>query len=50
MAVDHVGEALLRVPKEQLRVRPIWQQRADRVQARILVCFFAFVLWKTLNM
>src|SRR5579883_1085382 len=46
----HVGEALLRVPKELLRVRPIWQQRADRVQARILVCFFAFVLWKTLKM
>ena len=27
--------------------RPIWHQHADRVQAHILVCFLAFVLWKT---
>jgi transposase len=33
-----------------LRVRPIWHQRAERVQAHILVCFLAFVLWKTLEM
>ena len=31
-------------------VRPIWHQRADRVQAHILVCFLAFVLWKCLEM
>jgi hypothetical protein len=31
-------------------VRPIWHQRADRVQAHILVCFLAFVLWKSLEM
>ena len=31
-------------------MRPIWHQRADRVQAHILVCFLAFVLWKTLEM
>jgi len=36
--------------KDQLHVRPIWHQRADRVQAHILVCFLAFVLWKTLEM
>ena len=29
---------------------PIWHQREDRVQARILVCFLAFVLWKSLEM
>lgn len=28
----------------------IWHQRADRVQAHILVCFLAFVLWKTLEL
>jgi transposase len=31
-------------------VRPVWHQRADRVEAHILVCFLAFVLWKTLEM
>jgi len=31
-------------------MRPVWHQRADRVQAHILVCFLAFVLWKSLEM
>jgi transposase len=44
------AEAAFRIQKDQLRVRPIWHQRADRVQAHILVCFLAFVLWKTLEM
>jgi transposase len=44
------AEAAFRIQKEQLRIRPIWHQRADRVQAHILVCFLAFVLWKTLEM
>ena len=44
------AEAAFRIQKDQLRVRPIWHQRADRVQAHILVCFLAFVLWKTLEL
>ncbi len=44
------AEAAFRIQKDQLNVRPIWHQRADRVQAHILVCFLAFVLWKTLEM
>jgi transposase len=44
------AEAAFRIHKDQLRVRPIWHQRADRVQAHILVCFLAFVLWKCLEM
>ncbi|HVB48282.1 MAG TPA: hypothetical protein VNF69_07815 [Burkholderiales bacterium] len=44
------AEAAFRINKDQLCVRPIWHQRADRVQAHILVCFLAFVLWKTLEM
>jgi transposase len=44
------AEAAFRINKDQLRVRPIWHQRTDRVQAHILVCFLAFVLWKTLEM
>ncbi|MEB2346175.1 MAG: hypothetical protein OZ948_15725 [Deltaproteobacteria bacterium] len=32
-----------------LSIRPIWHQKAERVQAHILVCFLAYVLWKTLE-
>jgi transposase len=44
------AEAAFRIHKDQLEVRPIWHQREDRVQAHILVCFLAFVLWKSLEM
>ena len=44
------AEAAFRIQKDQLNVRPIWHPRADRVQAHILVCFLAFVLWKCLEM
>jgi transposase len=44
------AEAAFRIQKDQLQVRPIWHQREDRVQAHILVCFLAFVLWKCLEM
>jgi transposase len=43
-------EAAFRIHKDQLNVRPIWHQRSERVQAHILVCFLAFVLWKSLEM
>jgi transposase len=44
------AEAAFRIQKDQLKVRPVWHQRSDRVEAHILVCFLAFVLWKTLEM
>jgi len=44
------AEAAFRIQKDQLNVRPIWHQREDRAQAHILVCFLAFVLWKSLEM
>jgi transposase len=44
------AEAAFRIQKDQLNLRPIWHQRQDRVQAHILVCFLAFVLWKSLEM
>jgi transposase len=44
------AEAAFRIQKDQLNVRPIWHQRADRVQAHIFVCFLAFVLWKYLEL
>lgn len=43
------AEAAFRIHKSDLAIRPIWHQRADRVQAHILVCFLAYVLWKTLE-
>lgn len=44
------AEAAFRIQKDQLNLRPIWHQREDRVHAHILVCFLAFVLWKSLEM
>jgi transposase len=44
------AEAAFRIQKDQLSIRPIWHQREDRVHAYILVCFLAFVLWKTLEL
>jgi transposase len=43
------AEAAFRIHKSDLRVRPVWHQKEDRVQAHILVCFLAYVLWKTLH-
>lgn len=42
------AEAAFRIHKSDLALRPIWHQREDRVLAHILVCFLAYVLWKTL--
>ena len=43
------AEAAFRVQKSDLRIRPVWRQREDRVESHILVCFLAYVLWKTLH-
>lgn len=42
------AEAAFRIQKSDLRIRPIWHQKEDRVLAHILVCFLAYALWKTL--
>jgi transposase len=42
------AEAAFRIHKSDLRIRPIWHQREKRVLAHILVCFLAYVLWKSL--
>src|SRR6476619_3484626 len=47
---SHKPKPLFASRRDQLNVRPIWHQRQDRVQAHILVCFLAFVLWKSLEM
>jgi transposase len=43
------AEWAFRITKDELVVRPIWHQKEDRVKAHILVCFLAYVLWKTLS-
>ncbi len=42
------AEATFRVHKSDLQIRPVWHHREHRVGAHILVCFLAYVLWKTL--
>lgn len=42
------AEWAFRITKDELEIRPIWHQKPQRVQAHILVCFIAYVLWKTL--
>lgn len=39
-------EAAFRLHKGDLKLRPIWHHKEARVQAHILVCFLAYVLWK----
>ena len=43
------AEAAFRIQKGDLRIRPIWHQKEERVKAHILVCFLAYVLWKMLG-
>ena len=43
------AEAAFRIHKSDLRIRPVWHQTEERVQAHILVCFLAYVVWKTLH-
>lgn len=43
------AEADFQIQKDELRLRPVWHQSADRVQAHILVCFLAFVLRRMLE-
>jgi len=43
------AEAAFRIHKTDLSIRPIWHQKKERVLAHILVCFLAYVLWKTLG-
>ena len=43
------AEAAFRIHKSDLRIRPMWHHKAGRVHAHILVCFLAYVMWKTLE-
>jgi transposase len=41
------AEEAFRVQKHDLELRPVWHQLEHRVNAHILVCFIAYVIWKT---
>jgi hypothetical protein len=43
------AEAAFRLHKSDLVMRPIWHHKQNRVQAHILVCFLAYVVWKTMG-
>jgi transposase len=43
------AEAAFRIQKSDLCIRPIWHHKPDRIKAHILICFLAYVLWKTLQ-
>jgi transposase len=43
------AENAFRINKGDLSLRPVWHQKTERVQAHVLVCFLAYVLWKTLG-
>jgi len=42
------AEWAFRITKDELVLRPIWHHKEERVKAHILVCFLAYVMWKTL--
>ncbi len=44
------AESAFRICKSELGLRPVWHQKQERVQAHILVCFLAYVLWKALGL
>jgi transposase len=41
------AEEAFKINKGDLHLRPVWHQKDDRIKAHVLVCFIAFVLWKT---
>jgi transposase len=43
------AEGAFRIEKSDLGIRPIWHQQKERVQAHILVCFLAYVVWKVIG-
>jgi len=42
------AEWAFRIAKDELRLRPIWHQLSERVETHVLICFLAYVMWKTL--
>lgn len=43
------AESAFRTAKSDLKLRPIYHRKTDRVEAHILVCFLALALWRVLE-
>jgi len=43
------AESAFRTDKSELKIRPIWHHKEERVQAHILFSFLAYAMWKTLE-
>ena len=43
------AEAAFRLSKDELGLRPVFHRKTGRVEAHILVCFLALVLWRSLE-
>jgi hypothetical protein len=43
------AEAAFRIHKSDLAIRPVWDPKAERIKAHILICFLGYALWKTLQ-
>jgi len=41
------AESAFQIQKNDLKLRPIWHQTAERTKAHILICFLAYAAWKT---
>jgi len=44
------AEEAFRLSKSDLGLRPVFHQKAERVQAHLLVCFLSLALWRSLEM
>lgn len=44
------AEAAFRTSKNDLKLRPIFHRKTERIDAHILVCFLALAMWRTLEM
>ncbi len=44
------AEAAFRTSKSDLKLRPIFHRKTERIDAHILVCFLSLAMWRTLEM
>jgi transposase len=44
------AEDAFKIHKSDFHLRPVYHQKDDRIKAHVLVCFLAFVLWKTVGL
>ena len=42
------AEAAFRIHKSDLKLRPVWHQKRERLEAHILGCLVSYGLWQTL--